>query len=220
MQAWFKACLQSCGWQQVPVILPWPLLELLLHMLKCLLVVQILLVIRLEYAIDFFFLIASCSSFSSKTLAFFSSFPFPASPCAALSERGTPPFNLTSVSTQQEPQSFSWLLVSHLIRHQAFMLAPCICTRYFVILPGRTKSFQLPYLLVCQTRKGRREGKGGGRDSENPLVWVICNFSPLPTPMEVLLLICTVQEDSALWPTQREFPGSLIISYSQKVDIS
>lgn len=176
MQAWFKECLQSCGWRQVPVILPWPLLELLLHMLKCLLMVQILLAIRLECDWSFLkllllFLIASCYHFSSKTLSFpifFSSFPFPTSPCAALSERGTPPFNLTSVSTQQEPQSFSWLLVSHLIRHQAFMLAPCICTRYFVILPGRTKSFQLPYLLVCQTRKGRREGKGGGERQWEP----------------------------------------------------
>lgn len=43
------------------------------------------------------------------------------------------------------------------------MLAPCICTRYSVRLSGRTKSFQLAYLLVCQIgEKERRREEGGG----------------------------------------------------------
>jgi len=44
------------------------------------------------------------------------------------------------------------------------MLAPCICTRYFVRLSGRTKSFQLAYLLVCQI--GERGGEKGGGEKE------------------------------------------------------
>lgn len=143
--------------------LQWSLL--LPCILKCLLVILILLVIRLENVIDggVFFLIAICFRFSSKTLAFptFFCLSLPTLPqcLCCLPERGTPPFNLTSVSTQQAPQSFSWLLVSHLIRHHAFMLAPCICTRYFVKLSGRTESFQLAYLLVCQI--GERGGEKG-----------------------------------------------------------
>lgn len=50
---YLKTCIHPCGWQLVPVIgLQW---SLLLHMLKCLLVILILFVKRLEgYVILFF----------------------------------------------------------------------------------------------------------------------------------------------------------------------
>lgn len=113
----------------------------------------------------FFFLIAICFRFSFKTLAFPTFFhlslPTLLQCLCCLPEQGTPPFNLTSISTQQAPQSFSCLLVSHLIRHHAFMLAPCICTRYFVRLSGRAESFQLAYLLVWHTgERGGEKGRG------------------------------------------------------------
>lgn len=156
------------------------------------------------FVLYFFFLIAICFRFSFKTLSFptFFHLSLPALPqcLCCLPERGTPPFNLTSISTQQALQSFSWLLVSHLIRHHTFMLAPCICTRYFVRLSGRTESFQLAYLLVCQT--GERGGeKGRGRQRQWELFGVShLNFSPFPTPVLVLLGISSVHEASALCP--------------------
>lgn len=66
---YLKTCIHPCGWQLVPVIgLQW---SLLLHMLKCLLDTNTLCekVRRLRDSF-FFFLIASCSSFSFRTLAF------------------------------------------------------------------------------------------------------------------------------------------------------
>lgn len=155
--------------------------------------------------------------FSSKTLAFSTFFllSLPTLPqcLCCLPERGTPPFNLTSISTQQAPQSFSWLLVSHLIRLHAFMLAPCICTRHFVRLSGRAESFQLAYFLFCQT--GEREDRmEGGRERQSELFSVShLNFSPFPAPVEVLPGLSSEHENSALCPEHREFPDSLIISY-------
>ena len=86
--------------------------------------------------------LASCSSYSSKTLAFPTFFHPSLSPVHMqlyLSENTSfqPDFRFNSAGTE------IFFLAPGISFNQAFMLAPHTCVRYFVRLPGRTKSFEL-----------------------------------------------------------------------------